>query len=153
MIALLALSGCAERAVAPNDAELAPDRVLSRIDDLDARPEWLKESEPFVIDSDRVVALGTVEIPAGHRIDAAYRIAENNARGGDRGSDRKETRIYFSERGRGDWAGWRAGALYRRDGFEAYDFGDEPWKTLLGKGGLFVGPWPAIDQVPRFRDG
>lgn len=56
------------------------DQVLSRIDNLSARPSWLTESERFKIQDSKVIALGQTEIPATDRVDAAYRIAQSNAR-------------------------------------------------------------------------
>lgn len=56
------------------------EEVISRIDELSSRPNWLKESEPFKIDDGQVITLGSTEIPGDHRVEAAYRIAENNAK-------------------------------------------------------------------------
>lgn len=56
------------------------DIVLSRIDGMSSRPPWLKESEPFNIEGGTVTSLGSTAIPADHRVEAAYRIAENNAK-------------------------------------------------------------------------
>jgi hypothetical protein len=74
------ISGCAEMSLKPqeipNDDYIA---IVDRIDNLDSRPDWLQESKPFTIDDGTVVSLGQTEIPADHRVDAAYRIAENNA--------------------------------------------------------------------------
>lgn len=91
----LLLSSCAEAPFVPGAPEEAPDRVLSRIDDLDSRPDWLHESEPFVVDSDRVVSLGATEIPSDHRVDAAYRIAENNAQASIAGAIEKKLEFIF----------------------------------------------------------
>lgn len=73
------LAGCAHSPLVSDSPEDAPERVIARIDELESRPDWLSESEPFSLDSERVVSLGGTEIPADHRVDAAYRIAENNA--------------------------------------------------------------------------
>ena len=64
----------------PKTAESEPDAVISRIDGLDSRPEWLKESEPFSIKNGVVTSLGQTEIPGDHRVEAGLRIAENNAK-------------------------------------------------------------------------
>lgn len=56
------------------------EKVLSRIDDLSSRPDWLKESEPFYIKDGKVYSLGTTTIPADNNVNAAFRIAENNAK-------------------------------------------------------------------------
>ena len=65
----------------PSKPENTPDKVLSRSDDLDERPSWVKESEPFHIENGVVTALGQTSIPGDNRVEAAYRIAENNAKG------------------------------------------------------------------------
>jgi len=59
-----------------------PDVVLSRIDNMKERPSWLKESEPFRIEGGSLLVLGMATIPASDRVEAAYRIAENNAKAG-----------------------------------------------------------------------
>lgn len=56
------------------------EKVISRIDDLSSRPDWLKESEPFHIENGKVFSLGSTTIPADNNLSAAYRIAENNAK-------------------------------------------------------------------------
>lgn len=56
------------------------DVVISRIDELSARPDWVSESEPFKVKNGIVYSLGSTVIPGDHRIEAAYRIAENNAK-------------------------------------------------------------------------
>lgn len=61
-------------------SETQKDVVVSRIDDLSERPSWLKESTPVQIGSGAVVSLGQTVIPSDHRVEAAYRIAENNAK-------------------------------------------------------------------------
>jgi hypothetical protein len=56
------------------------EEVVSRIDELSSRPSWLKESEPFKIEDGKVISLGSTQIPGDHRVEAAMRIAENNAK-------------------------------------------------------------------------
>ncbi len=75
---LLLAEACTTPAKSP---ESQPDVVLSRIDGLEKRPEWLKESEPFKIANGNVIALGSTTIPADNRVEAGYRIAENNGKG------------------------------------------------------------------------
>lgn len=58
------------------------EKVISRIDSLTERPSWLKESEIFKIKDGNVVSLGSTSIPGNHRVDAAIRIAINNAKSG-----------------------------------------------------------------------
>lgn len=65
---------------APSRPEDQPDTVISRIDDLSSRPDWLRESEPFRIESGNVIALGSTAIPGENRVDAGFRIAENNGK-------------------------------------------------------------------------
>lgn len=56
------------------------EKILSRIDGFESRPAWLKESEPFSVEGSKMVALGMATIPGDHRLEAAFRIAENNAK-------------------------------------------------------------------------
>lgn len=56
------------------------ERVISRIDDLTSRPEWLQEQTPFRIENGKVYTLGMTSIPDGHNLSAAYRISENNGK-------------------------------------------------------------------------
>lgn len=78
LLGVFGLWGCAESPVR-SQPELDPDRVIARSDDLDSRPAWLDETSPFRVEGQRVISLGETEIPVDHRLDAAYRIAENNA--------------------------------------------------------------------------
>lgn len=75
-------AGCASTVKNPIKAETDPDNVISRIDDLSSRPEWLKESEPFRISGGKVYSLGSTTIPGDQRVEAALRVAENNAKAG-----------------------------------------------------------------------
>jgi hypothetical protein len=77
IISMLVLSGCSS---GPKLTQEEEDKVLSRIDDLSARPQWLKESEPFRIEEGKVISTGQATIPGENRVEAAYRIAENNAK-------------------------------------------------------------------------
>lgn len=79
----------------PNTSEAEPDKVLSRIDDMKERPTWLKESEPFKIQSGEVTSLGSTVIPVDHRVEAAYRIAENNAKGAIAGAIEQKLDFIF----------------------------------------------------------
>ena len=57
------------------------ERVLSRIDDLSSRPDWLRESEPFRIESGKVLSLGMTTVAVDNtNLSAVYRIAENNGK-------------------------------------------------------------------------
>lgn len=77
----LLIAGCSSAPTA-STPESTPDRVIARIDDLSSRPSWLKESESFKVESGEVISLGQTTIPADHRVEAAYRIAENSAKAG-----------------------------------------------------------------------
>lgn len=78
-----ALAGCAsgnklaDHKLAP---ENSPDVVIGRIDGMSERPSWLHEAEPFKVMDGKVTTLGSTEIPADHRLESAYRIAQNNAK-------------------------------------------------------------------------
>lgn len=76
----LLYSACSHTPPIPPTAETQADKVLSRIDGLEKRPEWLTESEPFKIQNGKVMSLGQATIPADNRIEAAFRIAENNGK-------------------------------------------------------------------------
>lgn len=77
---VLLIVGCSSSVKNPTKSELEPDRVVSRIDDLSSRPDWLKESEPFRIEKGAVISTGMATMPATDRVEAAYRIAQNNAK-------------------------------------------------------------------------
>lgn len=63
-------------------SEDVPDKVISRINNESDRPAWLDEATSFKIDGGRVTSLGQTTIPGDNRVEAAYRIAENNAKAG-----------------------------------------------------------------------
>ena len=85
-------SGCAEM---PQRPEFDPDYVIERIDGLESRPDWLMESRPFVVENGTVTSLGQTEIPSDHRLEAAYRIAENNAAATISGAIQKKLDFIF----------------------------------------------------------
>lgn len=58
-----------------------PDKVVSRINDMSARPGWLNEEKPFEVKEGSVISLGQTTIPGDNRVEAAYAIADNNAKG------------------------------------------------------------------------
>lgn len=74
---VFALMGCSTSKIVESQKE----EVVSRIDNLSSRPDWLKESEPFQVRDGQVTSLGQASIPGDNRVEAAYRIAENNAKG------------------------------------------------------------------------
>ena len=63
------------------DNHFGEEKVLSRIDDMSSRPDWLKESDVFKVENGKVFSLGSTVIPADHNVSAAYRIAANSAKG------------------------------------------------------------------------
>lgn len=81
---LLAFSvGCSStnsKKIAEIQGNVGAERVLSRIDELSARPAWLKESEPFRIESGKVYSMGMTSLPVDDRVEAGFRIAENNGK-------------------------------------------------------------------------
>lgn len=79
LIMMVALAGCSSAPQNPT-SENTRDVIVSRIDDLSKRPDWLKEGEPFTVKDGTVYSLGVTSIPSDHRVEAAYRIAENNAK-------------------------------------------------------------------------
>jgi hypothetical protein len=81
ILSLVFFSGCSSNSIRPTPtAETEPDRVIARIDDMAARPNWLHESQPFTIQGGIVTSLGQTQIPGDNLVDAAYRIAENSAK-------------------------------------------------------------------------
>lgn len=82
LILTIAAAGISACSSAPKTGveNAGAEKVLSRIDDVGSRPDWLKESEPFRISGGKVYSLGMTTIPADNNISAAYRIAENNAK-------------------------------------------------------------------------
>ena len=80
LVLVFLIAGCSSSVKNPTKAEIEPDRVISRIDDLSSRPDWVKESEPFRVEKGAVISTGMTTIPASDRVEAAYRIAQNNAK-------------------------------------------------------------------------
>jgi hypothetical protein len=91
----IVLVGCSSSVKNPTKSELEPDRVVSRIDDLSSRPDWLKESEPFRIEKGAVVSTGMTTIPTTDRVEAAYRIAQNNAKAAIAGAIEQKLEFIF----------------------------------------------------------
>lgn len=80
VLSVVFLVGCGTSVKNPTKPEIEPDVVVSRIDNLSSRPDWLKESEPFRFESGKVLSLGSTSIPGDQRVEAAMRVAENNAK-------------------------------------------------------------------------
>ncbi|OQW48517.1 MAG: hypothetical protein A4S09_04890 [Proteobacteria bacterium SG_bin7] len=86
-VALFLITGCSSTpekqeyiSVTPTNIEPVPDKVLSRIDNMEERPNWVKESEPFYVERGTVYSLGITTIREDQRVEAAYRVASNNAK-------------------------------------------------------------------------
>jgi hypothetical protein len=82
ILALVALAGCSSSPTKISDMQgnVGEERVLNRIDDVSSRPDWLRESEPFRITAGKVYSLGMTSLPADDRVEAGFRIAENNGK-------------------------------------------------------------------------
>lgn len=80
LLGLALVVGCASnpRSTTP---ESMPDKILSRINDMSHRPTWLNEERPFEIKDGVVTSLGQTTIPGSDRVEAAYNISDNNAKG------------------------------------------------------------------------
>ena len=79
LMAALILSACTT-VKNPIQSEIDPDKIISRIDDLSSRPDWVQESELFRIEKDSVISTGMTTILGSDRVEAAYRVAQNNAK-------------------------------------------------------------------------
>lgn len=79
-IAAFILAGCSSTPKSTTP-EAMPDKILSRINDMSSRPDWLHEDRPFEIRDGVVTSLGQTTIPGGDRVEAAYNITDNNAKG------------------------------------------------------------------------
>lgn len=74
-------------------SETQEDKVIARINDASSRPSWLDEAKPFQIKNGQVISLGQTTIPGDNRVEAAFRIAENNAKAAISGAI--ESRLEF----------------------------------------------------------
>ena len=86
VIVLFGLAACASS---------MKDIVLERSDGLSKRPDWVKESNAFVIEKGTVYSLGSTTIPANARPEAGFRIAENNAKGAIAGAIEQRLNFMF----------------------------------------------------------
>lgn len=80
VISILIFAGCSSTPK-PTSPEAMQDKVLSRINDMSSRPDWLHEERPFDVKDGVVMSLGQTTIPGSDRVEAAYNIADNNAKG------------------------------------------------------------------------
>ncbi|MFP5492664.1 MAG: hypothetical protein ACLGG0_14260 [Bacteriovoracia bacterium] len=79
-LSLFILAGCSSAPVSTTP-EAMPDKVLSRINDISSRPLWLNEEKPFEVKDGVLTSLGQTTIPGSDRVEAAYNISDNNAKG------------------------------------------------------------------------
>lgn len=91
----LVFVSCSSSVKNPTKSEIEPDRVISRIDDLSSRPDWVQESEPFRIEKGVVISTGITTIPGSDRVEAAYRIAQNNAKAAIAGAIEQKLEFIF----------------------------------------------------------
>jgi hypothetical protein len=83
LLSLLVVAGCSStnsKKISEMQGNVGEERILSRIDEISSRPNWLIESEPFRIEGGKVLSMGMTSIPADDRVEAAFRIAENNGK-------------------------------------------------------------------------
>lgn len=97
LLAVIAISSMVACSSTPKQAtaENTADVVVSRIDDLSKRPEWVRESEAFKVKDGTVYSLGATTIPGDHRVEAAYRVAENNAKAAIAGAIEQRLEFVF----------------------------------------------------------
>ncbi|MBS1959970.1 MAG: hypothetical protein JST80_10890 [Bdellovibrionales bacterium] len=74
-------------------SETQEDKVIARINEVSSRPGWLDEARPFQFKNGQIISLGQTTIPGDNRVEAAFRIAENNAKAAISGAI--ESRLEF----------------------------------------------------------
>jgi hypothetical protein len=84
-----------------NSPEAMPDTVISRSDDLRARPSWVQESNPLRFESDKVTSQGFAQISADGNLNAAYRICFNNAKSGIASAIEQKLEFTFQQSSQG----------------------------------------------------
>src|SRR5690606_1816438 len=77
------------------NSETEKDKILSRIDNLDERPDYIKESEPFRFENGNIISTGMATIPSSNRVEAAFRIAQNNAKSAIAGAIEQRLEFIF----------------------------------------------------------
>ncbi len=83
LISIMALLVAACSSVDKQNQNLAePDVVLSRIDNMSERPNWIKESEIMTVQDGYVYFTGTQSSPVDSNVEQLYRVAELNAKSG-----------------------------------------------------------------------
>jgi hypothetical protein len=91
---LVLIAGCSSTP-SQRTSETEPDKVIARIDNIDERPNYVNESEPFRIENGTVVSTGIATIPSTDRVEAAYRIAQNNAKAAIAGAIEQRLEFIF----------------------------------------------------------
>ena len=56
------------------------ENLISRMDGLSERPNWVLESKPVSIQQNKIVVLGSSHLTDEHKMDVSYRIAERNGK-------------------------------------------------------------------------
>lgn len=101
LIGLALLPACSSTRVADVPGS-EPDTVISRMEGFSSRPGFIQESEPFRIVDGNVISLGMATIPGDQRVEAAYRIAENNAKAGIAGAIEQRLDFIFQNAEEGE---------------------------------------------------
>lgn len=91
---LMVFSACSSGPQVRNP-ETEPDKTISRIDDLDERPDYIRESEMFRIEDGLVISTGMTTIPVSDRVEAAFRISQNNAKSAIAGAIEQRLEFIF----------------------------------------------------------
>lgn len=92
-ILLATLGACSTPPKYAGPAEVQPDAVIARIDNMKERPDYISESTPFKIENGVVYSMGMTTLPSDNRVEAGQRIAANNAKAAIAGAI--ESRLSF----------------------------------------------------------
>lgn len=90
---LITLFGCSTPG--HRNAESEPDKVVSRINNLDERPDYINEVEPFRVENGVVVSTGMTTLSSSGRVEAGYRIAQNSAKAAIAGAIEQRLEFIF----------------------------------------------------------
>ncbi len=93
-LGVLILAGCSSTPSQRN-SETEPDKVVARIDNLEERPKYINEAEPFRLENGAVVSTGMTTIPTSDRVEAGYRIAQNSAKAAIAGAIEQRLEFIF----------------------------------------------------------
>ena len=131
--------------------ENTPKKIVARIDDLSSRPSWLKESEPFVIEKGTVTSLGQTTIPGDNRVEAGYRVAENNAKAAIAGAIEQRLEFIFQNAEEGSGIDATQAHYIGAESSKIVTFFHSFEQTLLGKGGDDLRPGFKNNRISGFR--